>query len=590
MQMDVKRRKLVGIAGAVSGLFLSGCVPSVIGQRGSENSGASGRVSKTGLSSQEVFDAIEAGRFPGGSGIHEALAELDRGIERMRSSVLRPIADQTVDDLVENLSEPLAKMLSEALEMDGWNTAIPKGNPFQKTGVVRIPNGTKLIYVQKGWCMDPSLPAPGKGDALTLRPMSKRIPDDLSELYSALGRWSSLPENKGHAQGMIWGLMSAGTDRGEWINRMGPSDVARWNSVMPGAADILKRKQSGGGIEDFLGQIGKLIAKDLAVLDDLFKDGPSSEGAARLLSKLIFDGENMKGGKGAGVSEIAPGVHSRAWGNGTLEAAVEIVNISGRDFDFDPTNFYAEPSVRKQGISGTTEIKYAAFSGLPRGEGGASSDRPGRVSGALSDVYSATKNALWASKEKILQIGAEVTFKKSFEWLGTKTPAGASATAKIVKNAGGTGAMAKFAGSLVGATPLLGNLLSLKEAVTGRDWLTGKQLTRAEHVLAVAGTIPGANMLKAAGNGFKAAGASGMGKAALAGSSQMFFQFVDKSAKARTAMSVGMSDMAGEVKNFSVKTIENIKTSISSPSLAEGFWGPETSRALRAYREGHAFF
>jgi hypothetical protein len=205
----------------------------------------------------------------------------------------------------------------------------------------------------------------------------------------------------------------------------------------------------------------------------------------------------------------------------------------------------------------------------------------------------AAKEALFSAKEKLAQLASEVAFKKSFEWLGTKTPAGAAAAAKIVKKAGGTGAMAKFAGGLVGATPLLGNLLSLKEAVTGRDWLTGKVLTPAEHVLAVAGSIPGANMLKAAGKGFRAAGASDAGRAALAGSANMFFKFVDKSATARTAISVGISDaaasVAGQVQKFSGQTVERIKASVSSPSL-DGFWAPETSRAMRAYRDGLAFF
>ncbi len=140
---------------------------------------------------------------------------VDEGIERQNEALLKPLPEQTVDEVAINIGVPFAKLIREAIKTDtAPSTAARKvsGRGFDSSGTALIPKGAMLTYVQKGYCMDPNLPAPTKGDALMLQPMGKRIPDDLGELYKALGKWAAKPGNAGMAQSMTWGLMSAGTE------------------------------------------------------------------------------------------------------------------------------------------------------------------------------------------------------------------------------------------------------------------------------------------------------------------------------------------------------------------------------------------
>ena len=55
-------------------------------------------------------------------------------------------------------------------------------------------------------------------------------------------------------------------------------------------------------------------------------------------------------------------------------------------------------------------------------------------------------------------------------------------------------------GSLVSSAldfvPVVGNLKSLREALTGKDIITGEDLSEAERALSFVGVIPGGNYLK----------------------------------------------------------------------------------------------
>jgi putative toxin of predicted polymorphic toxin system len=48
---------------------------------------------------------------------------------------------------------------------------------------------------------------------------------------------------------------------------------------------------------------------------------------------------------------------------------------------------------------------------------------------------------------------------------------------------------------MLSATPFLGNLMSMYEASTGKDWLYGTDLSTADRALAALGSLPGENTL-----------------------------------------------------------------------------------------------
>ena len=56
--------------------------------------------------------------------------------------------------------------------------------------------------------------------------------------------------------------------------------------------------------------------------------------------------------------------------------------------------------------------------------------------------------------------------------------------------------LGSLASSALDFVPIVGNLKSLSEAITGKDMLTGEELSEAERALSFFGAIPGGNYLK----------------------------------------------------------------------------------------------
>src|SRR5690606_5378624 len=117
-----------------------------------------------------------------------------------------PFAELARYGLMSAAEQDKAAALAGKAKKSGNKTTF-KGSTFQ------IPPGKVLQYTQKGYCMDPSLPAPSQGDAYTLEPTSDRVPAQLQQLYRKLGE-TPQSQLKSSKQGLTWTLMGAGNPNG----------------------------------------------------------------------------------------------------------------------------------------------------------------------------------------------------------------------------------------------------------------------------------------------------------------------------------------------------------------------------------------
>ena len=192
--------------------------------------------------------------------------------------------------------------------------------------------------------------------------------------------------------------------------------------------------------------------------------------ANRQMADLIRQGQAMQDGKGVGYSMIAPNVAARATGVATLTPKVQIVNVSGVDVSVNILDYIAQPIAKKQGTSATPDITDVTDRVLPvagdsRGgsPGGAQPEGAGSgISGLkfLSDFAKDFTKYVWESG-----IGSLVE----------KTPAAANAIAKGIQYASSKAGipnnikkpLMQGAASLLTLTPVVGNVLSLYEVLTG---------------------------------------------------------------------------------------------------------------------------
>ena len=85
---------------------------------------------------------------------------------------------------------------------------------FVKNGGIMIPPGVTISFTNKGYCMDPHLPAPKAGEEYQLVPVTQLIPEDLQGTYKKLVQKASAGDEsvKRNMQHLVWALRTAGTD------------------------------------------------------------------------------------------------------------------------------------------------------------------------------------------------------------------------------------------------------------------------------------------------------------------------------------------------------------------------------------------
>ncbi|MBQ7395521.1 MAG: hypothetical protein IJW08_03165 [Lentisphaeria bacterium] len=223
------------------------------------------------------------------------------------------------------------------------------GVRFVKNGGIVIPPGVTISFTNKGYCMDPHLPAPKAGEEFQLVPVTQLIPEDLQGTYKKLVQKASAGDEsvKRNMQHLVWALRTAGTD------------AAYANNLTAEQKRILNRcSEYSGQFEEFNATAkanSKMIKELLAVADsylnvkiggvtykasDLLDPDIGNKKINEHLNQLISMGKSLPVERsGFNYGELQPGIYTDVRGSGVLQYTAKIANSTNKEFIFYPTDY-----------------------------------------------------------------------------------------------------------------------------------------------------------------------------------------------------------------------------------------------------------
>lgn len=226
------------------------------------------------------------------------------------------------------------------------------GVRFVKNGGILIPPGVTISFTNKGYCMDPHLPAPKAGEEFQLVPMTQLIPEDLQGIYKKLLTKASTgdPSVQRNMQHLVWALRTAGTD------------AAFANNLTPQQKRILDRcSEYPGQFEEFNAnaKANSKALKELIGLADSFlniKIGGVSYKASDLLdpdvgnkkinehlNQLIGMSQHLPVEKsGFNFGELQSGIYTDVRGTAPLKYQARIANSTNQPFIYYPTDYVGQ--------------------------------------------------------------------------------------------------------------------------------------------------------------------------------------------------------------------------------------------------------
>ena len=227
------------------------------------------------------------------------------------------------------------------------------GVRFVKNGGILIPPGVTISFENKGYCMDPNLPANKEGDEFQLVPMTRLIPEDLQGMYKkVLTRVSAESARSEHMtnQHLIWALRTAGTDAAyannltkeqkRILDRCGeyPGKFEEFNANAKSNSKMLKELV---GLADSLLniRIGNVTYK----ASDLLDPDVGSKKINEHLNQLIEMGQYMPVEKtGFNFGEIQSGIYTDVRGTGPLQYRARIANSTSQPFIYYPMDYVGQ--------------------------------------------------------------------------------------------------------------------------------------------------------------------------------------------------------------------------------------------------------
>ena len=226
------------------------------------------------------------------------------------------------------------------------------GVKFVKNGGILIPPGVTISFENKGYCMDPNLPAPKAGDEYQLIPMTQLIPEDLQGMYKKLVTKASAGDEsvQRNMQHLVWALRTAGTDAAyannltkeqkKILDRCGeyPGQFEEFNANAKSNGQALK--ELVGLADSFLNiKIGGVSYK----ASDLLDPDVGNKKINEHIDQLIGMSARLPVEKsGFNFGEIQPGIYTDVQGTGYMQFRAKIANSTNQPFVFYPTDYVGQ--------------------------------------------------------------------------------------------------------------------------------------------------------------------------------------------------------------------------------------------------------
>lgn len=404
---------------------------------------------------------------------------------------LRP--EQRQSAMVRTVAAPMARHMTEVAKLIAANpasfstAASPSVRPAasqQAAPDMLVPAGSMASFSIQGFCLDSRVGAPNRGDQLHLIPTATTIAEPLRPVYEGLGHWARANHREEHLiQSAYWALAHAGTNNP--YARPAAQTQRVLNEAYPGGAALQASYHATEGMKT---QVLEAVLRQAGVdripgVDALLR-GDVATATQQLMNHRIAEGQRTAGPKGHGYSWIAPGIAARAVGNGPLGVDIQVLNTSTQPFRFIPANYIAQPVARMQPVGLPARITASA---------GGMGDVVGRALTGGEQWLRAVQASIGSLGRSMQDFFARPLFAGAFDWTFERPRMDLSTDRLLgLVRDGDRRFMLKTA---IDASPVIGNVLSLHEAVSGVDWLYGQTLNPAERTMLVAAALPGANAL-----------------------------------------------------------------------------------------------
>lgn len=424
-------------------------------------------------------------------------------------------------------------------------------------GAITIPPGYMIESGQTGYCLDAGLPAPKSGERISLLPAGQLIPAKLMPLYNAmLQKAYADPAYRGNLQRLMWTLRAAGEPVG-MASSVNQETLRQMELAMPGGSRLFADYHNANvAAKKLIQKAGEKLSfkhngREINPAD--FLDPRRSQGAVDALfgHSMNAMNANVTGSApndGREFQMLTPTVAAYTTGSGMLKPQIRIANAGTKPASFYPPGWIGKPARAAQQIAmyPTTadNLKWREYPF------------------ALPDPQQ--KSQL----EKLIAMIDAALLQEGARFLNDKILKNLSKTALFRDLAfrllGYTPAVSKLVESL----PYIGNAISAYEAISGKNWINGRDLNAFERTASILGIIPGANFFKSIAKE-RAVAVAQMAFAGLGATTNWGFMPDKVEAYVKTFTNpadatIGLVD--GRLKNGAIKSLVDIS---ESPSLSK---------------------
>lgn len=237
------------------------------------------------------------------------------------------------------------------------------GVKYVKDGGILIPPGTTISYSNKGYCMDPSLPAPKSGEEIQFVKTSLLIPDELQETYKKLMNRAASGDMNVHnnLQHLVWALRTAGTDMG-FASNLTPQQKKILNSCSGEEGFFEAFHENARSMDQFWRMLFGLADSYLNIsvggvtykVSDLLDPNVGNKKINAHLEQLFQISDSLPvEKKGFNYGELKKGVYTDIRGDGYLSFHAKIANSTDQPYIFYPTDYVGQvgSGTKSQGLT-----------------------------------------------------------------------------------------------------------------------------------------------------------------------------------------------------------------------------------------------
>ena len=217
---------------------------------------------------------------------------------------------------------------------------------------ILIPPGVTISFSNKGYCLDPKLPAPVADEEYQLVPTSALIPSKLQGIYQNLLRRAAAGDStvRSNMQGLVWALRTAGVEGG-YASRISDTQRRILDSCSTRPGEFERIHKSGLTTNKLVGELWKLadsaVHVDIAGRrwkpSDFSSAGALNSAINSQLNSLISQGSKLPIQRtGFNYGELEPGIYTDIRGAGHLAFHAKIANTTNKDFIFYPCNYVGQ--------------------------------------------------------------------------------------------------------------------------------------------------------------------------------------------------------------------------------------------------------